>query len=184
MRIDFYEKIFLGLTLVMLAAFMGAIAYASQTHGIHVPAPAGRVDPATVRTTPPFDNLGLHEVGPNEFEVNLIAGMWQFEPYFDKATEAIRIPTGAKVTFNLASPDVIHGFKVQGTDINVMVIPGQVSQVTRTFDEPGKYVAMCHEYCGAGHQLMYVDIIVGEEGAAAAPDDAGVAETAGEGGGS
>ncbi len=167
MKIDVYEKVFLGLTVVMLLVFMGAIAYAARGHGIHVAHPAGSVDPAALRTTPPFDDLGAHEVGPGAFEVNLIAGMWQFEPYFDKANEAIRVPTGATVAFNLASPDVIHGFKVQDTDINVMVIPGQVSRVSHTFNRPGEYLGMCHEYCGSGHQTMYVKIIVGDEAAAA-----------------
>jgi cytochrome c oxidase subunit 2 len=173
-KVDFYEKIFLGLTVVMLVVFMGAMAYAARGHGIHVPHPAGRVAPEDVRTTPPFDKLGVHEVGDLTYEVNLIAGMWQFEPYFDKAADAIRIPTGATVAFNLATPDVVHGFKVQHTPVNVMVIPGQISRVSHTFNKPGEYLGMCHEYCGAGHHTMYVKIIVGDEAAAApgAGDDA------------
>lgn len=35
-----------------------------------------------------------------------------------------------------------------------MVTPGWVSSVTHTFKQAGTYLLVCHEYCGAGHQLM------------------------------
>jgi cytochrome c oxidase subunit 2 len=41
-----------------------------------------------------------------------------------------------------------------------MVIPGQVSRVTATFDKPGEYLIVCHEYCGAGHHVMFGKVIV------------------------
>jgi cytochrome c oxidase subunit 2 len=34
------------------------------------------------------------------------------------------------------------------------VIPGQVSEITVEFDEPGEYGIVCNEYCGAGHHTM------------------------------
>ncbi|RME84633.1 MAG: cytochrome C oxidase subunit II, partial [Caldilineae bacterium] len=76
----------------------------------------------------------------------------------------IHIPAGATLTMFLTSRDVQHGFYVIGTDINVMVVPGQVSRVEHTFDEPGEYQILCHEYCGAGHQTMAGKIIVEETG--------------------
>ena len=72
----------------------------------------------------------------------------------------IEIPAGSKVTFILTSKDVIHGFKIEGAPVNVMVIPGQVSRVTATFDKPGEYLIVCHEYCGAGHHVMFGKVIV------------------------
>lgn len=43
-----------------------------------------------------------------------------------------------------------------------MVIPGQVSRVTVTFEEPGEYPYVCNEYCGVGHHTMSGKVIVEE----------------------
>jgi cytochrome c oxidase subunit 2 len=63
------------------------------------------------------------------------------------------------VTFTLASPDVNHGLVLTGTNANVMVIPGQISQVTARFDRPGEYLWVCPEYCGFGHHQMYGKVV-------------------------
>ena len=72
------------------------------------------------------------------------------------------LPVGVPVTFRLTSPDVIHGFQIVGTNANAMVIPGYVSQLTVTFDEPGEYLVVCNEYCGLSHHLMQSRILVEE----------------------
>ena len=41
-----------------------------------------------------------------------------------------------------------------------MLIPGQVSRATYTFREPGEHLLVCHEYCGAGHHLMFGKVTV------------------------
>ncbi len=64
------------------------------------------------------------------------------------------MPVGAEVTFTVTSVDVIHGFLVPDTQANAMVIPGQITEVTQTFDEAGVYSLICHEYCGIGHHNM------------------------------
>jgi len=60
----------------------------------------------------------------------------------------------------LTSVDVIHGFKIQGTTVNRMVIPGQVTRARYTFNRPGTYLFVCHEYCGINHHNMFGRIIV------------------------
>ncbi len=170
MKIDTYEKLFLGLTVVALACFMGALAAAVNRHGISLPHPTARVDPAALRAAPPapFDQLGLVDKGGGAYDLNLLAAMWQYEPFFpDKMEEGVHVPAGATVTFNVSSPDVIHGFKIKDTNVNIMVIPGQVSTVTHTFDAPGEYTVLCHEYCGAGHHRMYLKLHVDPPAAAA-----------------
>ena len=77
-----------------------------------------------------------------------------------EAHEEITVPAGSRVTFELTSRDVVHGFKIDDTPINVMVVPGQISKVTTTFDEPGEYLIVCHEYCGGGHHAMFGKVIV------------------------
>ena len=64
------------------------------------------------------------------------------------------------MTFKVASGNVIHGFMVRNTNINAMVIPGEVTQVTYTFDKPGEYLIICHEYCGLLHHTMYSKVVV------------------------
>jgi cytochrome c oxidase subunit 2 len=55
---------------------------------------------------------------------------------------------------------VIHGLLVGGTRINVMLIPGQITRYSYTFDRPGEYLLMCHEYCGLGHHTMGGKVVV------------------------
>jgi cytochrome c oxidase subunit 2 len=101
-----------------------------------------------------IDNPGIRELAPGRYEVAMVAQVFQFTP------GEIRVPVGAKVTFELTSPDVIHGFKIENTPINVMVVPGQISRVTTTFTKPGEYLFVCHEYCGGGHHVMFGKVIV------------------------
>ncbi|MFL6562538.1 MAG: cytochrome B5, partial [Bacillus sp. (in: firmicutes)] len=59
-----------------------------------------------------------------------------------------------KVKVIATTKDVVHGFEVAGTNINMMLEPGYVSEYTTTFDKAGEYLIVCNEYCGAGHHLM------------------------------
>lgn len=154
MKIHTFEKAFLGVSIVVLAAFFIALVGASAIHGITLPGRVGQIDPQQVRTTPPFDNPGVREIGPNRYEVVVIGQAWSFVP------SEIRIPAGAEITFIATTPDVLHGFHIEKTKVNLMLIPGQVSRATHTFREPGEYVVICHEYCGLGHHTMYGKVIV------------------------
>ncbi len=66
------------------------------------------------------------------------------------------------MTINVTSKDVIHGFEIPGTNVNMMVEPGYVNSLTTTFDKPGEYTILCNEYCGAGHHMMTARIKVVE----------------------
>lgn len=154
MRIEAYERLFMVLAIIVLLLGLVGIGIGALVAGVHVPAPAGRVDPRTLSTTPPFDQPGLRQLGGNQFEAVIVARAWQFQP------NEIEVPVGSSVTFTLASPDVIHGFVLAGTNANVMVIPGQIAQVTAKFEKPGEYVWVCHEYCGFGHHQMFGKVVV------------------------
>ena len=148
------EKMFMLLTATMLAAFLGALGYASWGMGMHLPGRAGEVATAAVRSTPPFDEPGVYEIAPGEYDVVVLGHAWAFEP------REIRVPVGARVRFRATSADVIHGFHIEATRVNAMLIPGQVTEVVYTFDAPGEHLVICHEYCGVGHQLMSGKVIV------------------------
>ncbi|MHC4593143.1 MAG: cupredoxin domain-containing protein [Planctomycetota bacterium] len=72
----------------------------------------------------------------------------------------IRVPAGAEITFRLTSADVVHGFQIEGTRVNVMLLPGQITELTYTFREPGEHILICHEYCGINHHLMSGRVVV------------------------
>jgi cytochrome c oxidase subunit II len=151
------EHLFLTLTAAMLVVFLGALFWASFGLGMHLPdARGGTIDPTQVRSMAPFDNPGVFQVGDNEWEVVALGSAWAFQP------REIRVPAGAKVTFIATTTDVIHGFHVEGTKVNFMMIPGQVARIDAEFREPGEHLVICHEYCGAGHHLMYATVYVEE----------------------
>lgn len=172
MKVHVYEKAFLWVGALMLVAFGAALVYTSVAMGIHLPGAEARVDPTALGSEPPFDDPGVREVGPNRYEVVMIGRVWAFEP------SEIRVPAGAEVTFYATSADVIHGVHVEDSRVNMMLIPGQVARNTYTFEEPGEYLMVCHEYCGAGHHGMYGTVIV--EAAGSGGSDEPGSDTTGE----
>ncbi len=154
MKVHTYEKAFLYVGAGMLVVFMITLALTSYTMGISLPDDVARIDPLQVRSIPPFDNPGVRETAPGKYEVVMLGQAWSFTP------GEVRVPVGAEVTFLMTSADVIHGFHVEGTRLNVMLLPGQVARVEYTFDEAGEYLIICHEFCGIGHHNMWGKVIV------------------------
>jgi cytochrome c oxidase subunit 2 len=156
MHIDPYERAWIIVSLVLLVVFTVAIGVAGFALGIQVPSPEQRVDPRTVGSDPnsPWSEPGLRELAPGKYEAYVLAQTWQFLP------REITVPAGSTITFYVTSKDVQHGFKIQDTNVNMQIVPGQVSKLTVTFDEPGRYDYICTEYCGAAHAIMYGTVIV------------------------
>ena len=84
----------------------------------------------------------------------MVGQVWSFTP------NEIRVPVGSTVTLVATSRDVIHGLFIPGVNVNVMLIPGQISRVTAHFARVGEYFIACHEYCGLGHHTMGGKVIV------------------------
>jgi cytochrome c oxidase subunit 2 len=158
-HVDSYERNWMIISFVLLVVFATAISVAAFGMGIQVPAPEQRVDPRTVATDPnsPWSNPGLREVSPGVYDAYILA---RAVPNWEYLPKEISIPVGSKVTFYVTSPDVQHGFKIQNTNANFMVIPGQVSKLTITFSKAGTYNFICTEFCGSGHGVMYGAVIV------------------------
>lgn len=154
MRIERYEKAFLGVGAAMLVVFLFALAYTSVAMGVQLPGRAGDIDPGRVRTIPPFDEPGVRELGPGRYEAVIVAQAWGFQP------NEIHVPAGSEITFIATTVDVIHGLHVDGTRVNMMLVPGQVSRNTYRFDDPGEHLLVCHEYCGIGHHVMSGRVVV------------------------
>lgn len=149
-----YERLWLIAGGVTLVIFLVLFGFMGVSMGLNPPGHMETIDPQAVFTTPPFDNPGIRSIGPNEFEVIMVAQLFAFQP------AAVTLPVGAKVHFKVTSPDVVHGMLIPGTNVNMMVIPGHITQFTYSFKEPGEYLVICHEYCGVAHHLMNGRIVV------------------------
>ena len=84
----------------------------------------------------------------------IVATQFAFVP------QCVVVPADREVTLRLASPDVIHGILVTGTNVNTMVVPGYVSQVHTVFRTTGDLLMPCHEFCGLGHSQMLARVRV------------------------
>ena len=149
-----YELAWILPSIAIPVGMLAALVVTAFGANIHLPGVAGRVDPTRVAETAPFDALGVKEIAPGQYEVRMTAQIWSFAP------NEIRVPAGSTVHFWATSTDVVHGLLIHGANVNVMLLPGQVSRVTAHFTRPGEYPFLCHEYCGIAHHTMWGKVIV------------------------
>lgn len=80
--------------------------------------------------------------------------------------EFIQAQVGTPLHLRLTSDDVMHGFAVGQMDgVGVDVEPGKMTDLTLTFDKPGKYTFYCTRWCGFSHWRMRGTIDVTGDGA-------------------
>ena len=92
------------------------------------------------------------------------------EPIYVMATQytftpsTIRLAAGKQYELQMLSTDVVHAFSVQmgNTSYNAVVMPKMVTALKLKPAKPGKYLVVCNEYCGIGHDYMYFAVIVEE----------------------
>ena len=113
----------------------------------------GRINPKNLAGTP-FSRPGVTTNEDGSQTVFVVGRAFAFDP------GTIKVKAGVPVTFHITSADVLHGYYVEKTNINVSVIPGQVTSFTTTFKSPGTLNIVCDEYCGTGHHNMLNKIIV------------------------
>jgi cytochrome c oxidase subunit II len=155
-KVDLYERAWLWLSSGMIAAFLAAIFLSAALQAVHAPSHVETIDPLRVRSDSEFAEPRVEESADGGVVVIGVAEMFQFRP------GTIRVPFGRPVTFRLTSPDVVHGFQIVGTNVNLMIAPGYVSEATVRLPRPGEYLIVCNEYCGLSHHLMQGRLIVEE----------------------
>lgn len=148
MHVHRSERLWIMFGVAMLAVFLATITTAAIVDGLVPPSHVQTIDPTKVSETPPFDRPGLRKIADGVYEAYYVGQIFSWTP------NHIEVPLGSKVTFYVTSADVEHGFSFPETGINTMVTPGWVSSVSYTFRTRGKYLLVCNEYCGAGHQMM------------------------------
>lgn len=151
------EKIWLSFGILTLAVFLIIVGINAFQMGHHPPSHIATINYEKVDVTPPFNNPGLTKVANNEYQLVIVASAFSYVP------QKIEIPKGAIVHIKATTKDVVHGFEVAGTNINMMLEPGYISEYTQQFNKPGKFLVICNEYCGAGHHLMFANIEVIEQ---------------------
>lgn len=143
-----YERIWLTIGITSLLVFLIILAILAIGLGLQPPGHMGTISADTVRTCSPYNKPMLKKVGPGEYKAIMVAQMFSYTP------NQIEVPAGSTVHFQITSPDVVHGLYVPHTNVNIMVVPGHITEFTYTFNNPGNYLMLCHEYCGSGHQAM------------------------------
>ena len=149
-RLDSLEKWWLRIGIAMLVVFVTVVFVdaihnvTKHSHGMTT------IAPEKVAQTAPFDDPGVHRTKSGGYEAVVIAYAFGFLP-----KEDLVVPEDTPIHFKVASLDVVHGYQIPGvSNVNLEVLPGHVSEVTQVFDTPGRYLILCHEYCGSGHHFM------------------------------
>jgi heme/copper-type cytochrome/quinol oxidase subunit 2 len=90
--------------------------------------------------------------------IHVMANQYTFRP------NIIRLAAGEEYDLQMLSMDVVHAISVQmgHTSYNAVVMPGIVTALKLKPIQPGKYLVLCNEYCGIGHDYMYFSVIVEE----------------------
>ena len=92
--------------------------------------------------------------GGREVEVPLTVQKFAFSP------PRISVEAGDRVSFRIRSLDITHGFAVEGTGVDVTVLPGRETRVTVPAGQGGKIRFRCSVICGPLHPFMVGEIIV------------------------
>ena len=153
MEIHRFEAVWIGVSLLLIVGWIATVTYGAVGPGIQMIDDSGGTiaDPSDPVASENFREPGVYRTGEDRYAVYVIARQFLFQP---GTSQPIQVPAGSTVTFYVTSADVVHGFEVAGTNVNAMVIPGQVTEMRVEFDRPATYGIVCNEYCGAAHHAM------------------------------
>jgi cytochrome c oxidase subunit 2 len=150
------ERLWATMSIVIIGVLVGMAALI----GIHqATMPQGRVetaDPKMLHLSGEFteSNLGSAIEADGSVTLRAIGQQYSFTP------QCVVVPAETPVTLRATSADVVHGMLIEGTNINVMLVPGYISELPIRFKAPGEHVMPCQEFCGIGHQGMWGKIKV------------------------
>jgi len=169
MHVDPLEKAWVWIVGIITAVMLGSIFYTAFALNVHPPSNVEVIDSTQLHLTEEFaeDKLGVTRNPDGSLTVRIVAGRYGFFP------QHVEVPADTPITFRFATPDVLHGLHLPGTNVDTMVIPGFVSQVRTEINydavaKVAKKVAngglrvpiYCNEYCGLGHHFMWSRVTV------------------------
>ncbi len=155
-HIDPLEKRWIIVTAGLAIMTWAITLYFAAVEDIHPPSNVEVIDSARLHLASGVgggefmeEKLGLHKGSDGELVVTMVAARYGFYP------QHIELPLNTAVKFRIASFDVLHGVHVPFTNLNTMIVPGYVSEITTRFTKAGEFPIICNEYCGLGHAYMY-----------------------------
>jgi cytochrome c oxidase subunit 2 len=162
-----FEKIWLTLGIGSLVIFLLILGFGAFWLGTHPQSHGATIDPENIEAHEAFkpENLGVTKVDDEKYIINVVAEAFNYDFGTDEdgaPLKHIRIPKGSTVLWQVTTPDVVHGFNVAGTNVNMMVEPGYISSLETVMNNTGEFTIVCNEYCGTGHHLMYATLEVYE----------------------
>ncbi|MCY4120552.1 MAG: cupredoxin domain-containing protein [Acidobacteria bacterium] len=88
--------------------------------------------------------------------VRMLAERFSFTP------SEIRVARGTTLELRIRSDDTMHGFRIVGRNVNLMVPKRRQGEAVVVFEatEVGRYEFECSRLCGAGHNFMRGAIVV------------------------
>jgi cytochrome c oxidase subunit 2 len=127
--------------------------------------------------------LPLPGQAPPRIEADARQWAWNFRyPDHGGVTtkNVLLLPAGTPVDIVVTSQDVIHAFWVPRLAGKIDAVPGRMNKLRIQADQPGRYDALCNEFCGTGHAGMRFVVIAykPEDFAAALAQAAAAQETA------
>jgi heme/copper-type cytochrome/quinol oxidase subunit 2 len=81
---------------------------------------------------------------------------------FEYAPGRIEVNQGDQVVMTLAALDVVHGFYLDGYDLEQRVVPGITQQISFVAEQPGKFRYRCSVSCGPLHPFMIGELVVNQ----------------------
>ena len=150
------ERRWATLSTVIVVVLTGVAAFA----GIHQATMPQRqvetIDPKILHLGGEFveTNLGSAVEPDGSVTVRVVGQQYSFTP------SCIVVPAETPITWRATRPDVVHGLLIEGTNINTMLVPGYISELSVRFDKPGEHLMPCQEFCSVGHEGMWARVKV------------------------
>lgn len=156
MHVDPLEKKWVYVSILLTVVIVIVLFFYAVSANIHPPSNVETINSTTLHLSDEFgeDKLGIKDNGDGSYTVTMVAARYGFYP------QRVEVPSDTSITFRIASADVLHGVHTPYTNMNTMVVPGYVSQVTTRFATPGEVPMLCNEFCGLGHDHMWSRLVV------------------------
>ena len=95
-------------------------------------------------------------VARSDVVIDIAVRKFEFEP------NEIQVTKGREVTLALTSSDFVHGFGLPDFGIRADLIPGRAVHVTIRPAKAGRYLFVCDNFCGDGHDRMGGVLVVND----------------------
>jgi cytochrome c oxidase subunit 2 len=150
------ERRWASVMIVIVVLLTAVAAFAGIYHATMPQPQVETIDPKILQLGGEFveTNLGSTSESDGSVTVRVVGQQYSFTP------SCILVPADTPIRLRGTSPDVVHGLLIEGTNINTMLVPGYVSELTLRFSRPGEHLMPCQEFCSVGHEGMWARVKV------------------------